>query len=391
MVFLRTILIVVNAFTWYLIAFELLISMLDIAGTTSFETLLIWAVHFIGVTCSALIGAILSHKLINRDDFLSLWMFLGVASSLTPIILEAHPVYLGIISFLWAVSFGLGMPSCMGYYADSTALENRGRLGGLIYFAISISLFLLGITLISFTSFVAQVAVLTIWRGVGLAAFIVFTPEKKGSDTRKSPSYNSIIHMKAVLLYLIPWTMFSLVNSITSPIFPASIVQMVTLITIVVAGLSTLVGGLLCDLIGRKPIVIVGFLLLGIGYAILGMFPHGVSYYLYAIVDGVAWGMFGVVFLMVLWGDLSESMLPEKFYAIGGLPYLLSIFLRIPIAPYIQELVPTTATFSFASFFLFLAIIPLMYAPETLPEKKIRERELRKYVDRAKKIKEKYS
>jgi len=48
------------------------------------------------------------------------------------------------------------------------------------------------------------------------------------------------------------------------------------------------------------------------------------------------------------------------------------------------------AIFSFAAFFLFLAVIPLMYAPETLPEKLIRQKELRRYVEKAKKIREKY-
>jgi hypothetical protein len=32
-----------------------------------------------------------------------------------------------------------------------------------------------------------------------------------------------------------------------------------------------------------------------------------------------------------------------------------------------------------------------MYAPETLPEKKIKEMELRSYAEKAKKIKEKYA
>jgi hypothetical protein len=47
--------------------------------------------------------------------------------------------------------------------------------------------------------------------------------------------------------------------------------------------------------------------------------------------------------------------------------------------------------FSFASFFLFLAVIPLMYAPETLPEKTIKDRELKSYLEKAQKVKEEYS
>jgi hypothetical protein len=53
-------------------------------------------------------------------------------------------------------------------------------------------------------------------------------------------------------------------------------------------------------------------------------------------------------------------------------------------------LIQPTAAFSIAGFFLFLAVLPLMYAPETLPERKIRLRQLRSYVEAAKKVREKY-
>jgi hypothetical protein len=59
------------------------------------------------------------------------------------------------------------------------------------------------------------------------------------------------------------------------------------------------------------------------------------------------------------------------------------------MAPY-AEVIPLSTAFSLASFFLFLAVVPLMYAPETLPEKTLRERELKSYIEKAKKIKEKY-
>ena len=101
------------------------------------------------------------------------------------------------------------------------------------------------------------------------------------------------------------------------------------------AGISTLGAGILSDRIGRKPVVISGLLMLMISYALLGMFPGDFSYSLYAVVDGVAWGMFGVIFVIVLWGDFSENKMGQKYYAIGALPYLLSIFLEILVAPYI--------------------------------------------------------
>jgi hypothetical protein len=100
--------------------------------------------------------------------------------------------------------------------------------------------------------------------------------------------------------------------------------------------------------------------------------------------------MFAAVFFMTLWGDLGEHYEKEKYYALGGLPFLLAGFLPIILEPYAGA-IEAVAAFSLASFFLFLAVLPLMYAPETLPEKKIKDRELKQYIDKAKKTKEKYT
>ena len=41
--------------------------------------------------------------------------------------------------------------------------------------------------------------------------------------------------------------------------------------------------------------------------------------------------------------------------------------------------------FSFAAFFLFAATLPLFYAPETLPEKIMKDHDLKSYIENAKK------
>jgi hypothetical protein len=55
------------------------------------------------------------------------------------------------------------------------------------------------------------------------------------------------------------------------------------------------------------------------------------------------------------------------------------------VGQYVESINISTA-FSLASFFLFLAILPLIYAPETLPEKRIQQRQIKKYAEEAKKI-----
>ncbi|HUK85621.1 MAG TPA: hypothetical protein VLU95_07150, partial [Candidatus Acidoferrum sp.] len=54
--------------------------------------------------------------------------------------------------------------------------------------------------------------------------------------------------------------------------------------------------------------------------------------------------------------------------------------------PYIgatQPLIQPFLAFSFASFFLFIAVIPLMVAPETLPEKVMKDQDLMSYAEKA--------
>ena len=129
--------------------------------------------------------------------------------------------------------------------------------------------------------------------------------------------------------------------------------------------------------------------MLGIEYAALSSFSSS-SYtlYLFLILDGITWGLLFSAFFTAIWGDLAEDHEKEKYYVLGGLPYLLSNFLYIIIKPVAEGVSPITA-FSLASFFLFLAVIPLMYAPETLPDKTIKDRELKNYLEKAQKFAQK--
>ena len=50
-----------------------------------------------------------------------------------------------------------------------------------------------------------------------------------------------------------------------------------------------------------------------------------------------------------------------------------------------DAIIAASTVFSFAAFFLFAATLPLFYAPETLPEKVMKDRDLKSYVENAKK------
>lgn len=385
---LANIVLISNAFIWYYLAFYILKELIK-------ETFLLgWAIHFFGAIFSAILGAMVSEKIHKKTTFLAFWMIIGIISSLILIIIDSiNMADILAISFLFGASFGLGVPASLAYYVDSTAIENRGKLGGVIFCVNGIGGFL--ILLMVNNDIISQALSLAIWRGLGLIVFYMIKSSLE-IDSRKSTSFKSILSQRPFILYYIPWIMFSLVNYLSLPvqfnILGSNIVNILIMVESLLAGIFAIFGGMLSDTIGRKRMVIFGFIILGLGYAILGIYPENIiCWYFYTFVDGLAWGIFYVIFIFTLWGDLSQNVSSEKYYALGGLPFFISNFLRIIIGSYIAQVVSFYAIFSFVAFFLFLAVIPLMFAPETLPEKSLRDRELRQYIEKAKKIREKFT
>lgn len=203
-----------------------------------------------------------------------------------------------------------------------------------------------------------------------------------------------LVKSSSLLLYFAPWFMFSLVNSFAFPILKNLGFADVTLystVETVLSGIFALFFGFIADYIGRKRLLLAGFALIGLGYAALGLFPYSqLGWWFYTCADGIAFGAFITIFLLTIWGDLADKRNSEKYYVIGFVPYLLSNFLQLSIGQYVADNVKDVSTvFSFASFFLFAAVLPLYLAPETLPEKAMKDRNLKSYLDKAKKMAEK--
>jgi len=391
---LANIMLFSNVFIWYLCIFLILRSIISGLNTDFLSTLTIWGVNFVGAVLSALIGAALIDKIGKRKSFFILWILLGIFSTLMLMLIDATVPNMLMLSSFLGVSFGLGVPACMGFFAESTTVENRARFGGIIMFINFAGAFLL-LGAIASSGILMSSVILAMWRGLGLISLLLINEEKDiVKETRCY--YLSIISQKSFLYYFIPWLMFSLVNffgmQIQTKTLGEKLAELLIFTGTVISGIFAIISGFLSDFFGRKRMAITGFVILGLGYAILGIFPKDLfGWFFYTLVDGAAWGIFYTLFFMTIWGDLAYGTSSAKYYALGGLPYLLSNFLRISIGVYVSEAVPDYAIFSFSAFFLFLAVIPLMYAPETLPEKTIRDRELKQYIEKAKKAKEKYT
>ncbi|MGB9960152.1 MAG: hypothetical protein ACPLKQ_06505 [Candidatus Bathyarchaeales archaeon] len=384
--------LVSNTFVWYVIIYLIFSNIVNELPLLAIEKMILFAMYFTSIAFSAILGSKCSPKV--RVKLLYVWLLIDVAATPFLITVYSNSLLANVLFALFlGFSIGIGLPSCLSYFADSTKIENRGSVGGVVWSAIGFIVLLFVVIANAIKPWEVVIA-LTAWRIFGGICFVLMKKQhKEFSD--KSQSYISILSRKEIWLYLFPWIMFSFINFSELPIlesaFGTEVFIFVTFGEYVFAGIFALVGGIIADLIGRKRIVIIGFIMLGIEYAALSVFYSLPSIpYLFMVLDGITWGFFFSVFFMTVWGDLGEGYVREKYYALGGLPFLLSNFVSVVVEPYVSAISPTAA-FSFASFFLFLAVIPLMYAPETLPEKAMKERELKSYIEKAKKVREKFT
>jgi len=344
----------------------------------------------ITIVVSGIFGSTLSNKL-QTLRFFYFWVFLGIVSSLSLVLYNGMNVNRApIISLFLGFSFGVGMPSLLTLFGDFTNIENRGRSAGIVFLAINVSAPIFAV-LVKTLDLTTVSIISAIWRGFALIMLFPLKTPKKVVGIVKTFSFSSIFQDRAFILYFVAWMLFCFIDNfeklILGNFLEANFYSSMLMIEAIIGSIFGLVGGWLCDFIGRKRVVIYGFVTLGLAYAIISITPATISWYLYFVMDGISLGMLWVAFFFVLWADLSQLGNREKYYAVGSAPYFLAILIRVIFALFVAF--PAYATFSLASFFLFLAVLPLMYAPETLPEKKIELRRLKKYVEEARKVKEK--
>jgi MFS family permease len=385
--------LVVNSLVWYTLTYAIFNSTIEDLG--SGEKFAVYGIYYAGIAVSAIIGSIVLPR--SRKNGLIIWMALGTILSI--LMASINPSSLSInlvLALIIGITIGIGLPSTLAYFADSINIARRGIHGGIAWLVVGIGSLSIA-PIIATQQINVSSYVLAAWRAIGLVLFVLLI--RKTDQPKKSTNADGFIQIlsrREFLLYLAPWIMFSVINFIEAPILSnmfGSLAAFLGFVELAISGVFALIGGLLADRVGRKRVVITGFIILGIEYAILsisGFFMSSVNIniigYLYVCLDGVAWGMFASVFFMIVWGDLAGDGIKEKYYALGGLPYLLAGFLSVVIQPSVSELMINTnlgMSFTLASFFLFIAVLPLIYAPETLPEKIMKENDLKKYVEKA--------
>jgi MFS family permease len=384
--------IVANSISWFLLTLFLIIDILYSSNQLPFDQVLtISACYFGGLILSSIIGGTLLAKTFLKKNALLVWNFAGVFSCLLFYFFYSptNLVTTSALSLLLSCSIGLGIPTCLSLFASQSNTEKRGRLGAVVFFTIQILAALILLPLGGET-IAFQFLILAVWRLIGVGGFLFYKPQERKPEEQKT-SLLSIIRERRFILLFLPWFLFALINYIENPVLEIGMGKIgpdlynnYVVITNVISSIAAIPAGILCDLKGRKITGIAGFVFLGLGYAFLSVFSGTgiLAYIFFMVFDGVAWGILYVNFIFVIWGDLSEGRSREKYYVLGGLPFLLSGLIQVLVQPFAQY-INIGLSFSFATFFLFIAILPLVFAPESLSDKIMKARELNDYIQKA--------
>jgi MFS family permease len=384
------IILVSTSFAWLLMFFNFFTNIFSVYINSN-STVYGGYFLFLGFAAfSALVGSVLSERT-NRTKFLISWIVIGIFANISLIFTQEFELaHFYLISAVLGISIGLGFPSCLAYLADCTAVEERARISGMAVLVTFIIAILSWVVAYASNFGIGLFILLSTLKGTSLFAFVSGNCKRQKSE--KIRSWRNVFTSKDFVLYLFPWLMFSVGGSLIVLVFsalPGDIYADAVLYGLVLHYLTWavfgLISGITADRIGRRQPMGIGMISLGVSFAILGIATNPITYVVYQTLSGVAWGFLFTVYITIL-GDLSSYGSKEKFYAMGAImPIILTLSFNSLIEPF--GISASSSILSpILSIVLFLSILPVLRATETLPGRKIRDRELKEHIEKIGKL-----
>ena len=362
---------------------------MSLASADSSSAYLGTVLFFSSAVFWGLLGSLVS-KRIERRKLLFSWILAGVVVSLT------LPLFQGILlsilaSLLLGFSLGFGLPSSIALVADRTVVEERGRVSGIIILLAFLMAF--GVAVISnilSLSYNDSIMLSVPLRSISLLAFCldwkIMRMENKKQHLPTTPQRDFIF-------YIIPWIIVNIAAGLASSFIPrgepftmaSEIGSQLRFIFIAAFGI---VAGVVADRFGRRWPLTIGLLMFASSFAILGLRMSPENAILYLAVSGIAWGSFFVVFLAIP-GDLSIAGFREKAYALGTISPLAILLCLMTVPPDFLSNYPASPILQVLSLVLFLSLLSVFKAGETLPSSAMLERKIRDHIKKV--VKETHS
>lgn len=386
--------LVANSISWYYLMagyLEALLANLNLPFGYLWNEVIL-ASFFFSIPLSSVAAETALSK-VKTKTVLLCWIIIDIATLLLPNLFGLRTSFGFLVFAIWlGFSVGFGFPRCLTYFSDSTSMKERGRVGGVIIFLTYVLTPLVLAATQSLGSSM-RLIVYTGWRGLGLTA-IPFIGTATFSESAENATTDRlrISQRRRLILYLIPWMTFSLIDGIDTQIlkniYPQETFEMGRMLAYLTGSFSAILGGVAIDLVGRRTSIISSMITLGLGFIAVSLAQtSSVSWLIFWIAEGVAWGVLSITYVLVIWGDLGSRENREKYYAIGTIPFFLSRAVGFVLKPSLFRFSPTHL-FSMVILLNFLAVIPLLFVEEVLPLKTREQRRMREYIRRAKQLAE---
>jgi len=390
--FLASIIPYFTFITWYTVFSTLILR--HVVGSSAETYLMVGtSFHFI-IAITLLINSFFIHRFSKIRIICESSIVTSIATIL--LLFASSIIVRLIIIFVAGVFFSIGQLAFFTYFWSLTVSEERGRVAGLLGF-FSLPIFHI-VSLMAETFDFSGTVMLTVILSLGTLVIKLLRPEKKAMLTAKKDENGYHPEKRTILLYSVPWALFSLTNATLArnislhilQSIPFSYYQFLAFLQLVAAVFGALGGGIIADFFGRRLSLVFSLTLYGISSALAGLVKNYEMLCFVYVANGLNWGILLTLYLLVVWGDLASKESCAKRYSIGLIIFYLGTGVGILLTHQISQ-IPLIVSSLVSCLLIFLSNIPLILAPELLSSD-FRERiKLKLYMNVARKIGRKLS
>ena len=344
------------------------------------------------------ITLLLNSFLIRRFSKIRIIYECSLATSIVTILLlfTSSIILRLMILFVAGVFFSIGQLACFTYFWSLTVSEERGRAAGLVGF-FSLPIFYIVSSMVETFDFSGIIMMSVILSLVPMLIKLL-KPEKKAMLTAKKDEKGYHPEKRTILLYSVPWALFSLINATLArntslyvlQSVPSSLYIFLLVLQMTTSGFGALGGGIVADFFGRRLSLVFSLSLYGIGSALVGLVENYEMFYFVYIVNGLSWGNFLAVYLLVVWGDLANEESCAKRYSIGLITFYLTTGVGSLLSHQISQ-IPLIVSSLVSCALIFISNVPLILAPELLSSDFREKIKLKLYMNVVRKIGRKLS
>jgi hypothetical protein len=292
------------------------------------------------------------------------------------------------IIFIMTAQFSLVLLGLFAWFWRNTEPEERGRVAGFVGFVTLPSYFFTAEILLTNLDLVF-VTIFGAILSLAVAITLRFAPMRNLAIQKSDANY---LKKRTVLLYVIPWLLFSLVNATLASSISKNISAMVApsfylfLVASQVIGatLGALIGGFVADIFGRRPSLMLSLTLYGISSALIGLFQNNIFLLFSYAANGLSWGILFILYVFVVWGDLATEKTVGKMYSIGLAIYYSALGIGLLISPF--SATPLISITLASCLLLFFLNVPVILADELLSSETRERMRLKVHMSKVKKI-----